>query len=453
MRTAASTVGASKASSSPPAAVAGPATGRTGRPAPASGSAVRTAIGPSSTNGRALPGAAKRRRHAAADRCAGLGRRQADAAGLAGGALGLHEGGVREQRAVLLDEDVVAAGHHHRHAILAGQRAIDAGFAQLGIVEPDPGEGKAVDGVRQDAAALRARVVADHADARPPLRPRPPSCSGSAACPGRLGARVQQVRRHVAEVAMRIVDQHLGGACIESACDCGVGLVASSAAGRARTRGCPARTCCMVEDAGHAFDVGGDQDFHGVPDAGWKKRVGPAGDSRSASARRWWPSRPVTARPARGRAGWPARRCRRRPGTGRRAGARAACARAGIGWSLLQRHGVGGGERQRDVAAAMAEDRAGARQAGAGAQRQPAQLARVERRVGGQQHDDGALLGLGRWGRDAWPAERPRPRATGAAGQRQLRRAGQVRKHQRADRVLTACARRSRGATPCRCRP
>ena len=60
------------------------------------------------------------------------------------------------------------------------------------------------------------------------------------------------------------------------------------------------------------------------------------------------------------------------------------------------RQRVGGGEGQRDVAAAVAEDRAGARQAGAGAQRKAAQLARVERRVGGEQHDDRALLGLGR---------------------------------------------------------
>ena len=62
----------------------------------------------------------------------------------------------------------------------------------------------------------------------------------------------------------------------------------------------------------------------------------------------------------------------------------------------LLRHGIGGRKGQRNIAAAMAEHRTGAGQAGAGAQREPAQLARIERCVGGDQQDDGALFGLGR---------------------------------------------------------
>ena len=72
------------------------------------------------------------------------------------GLLGLDKDSVRKQGAVLVDEDVVAAGHKDRGTVLTRQCAVDAGFTELLRVEEHAGEGKAVDGVGKNAAALRA---------------------------------------------------------------------------------------------------------------------------------------------------------------------------------------------------------------------------------------------------------------------------------------------------------
>ncbi|MCY1200112.1 hypothetical protein D9M72_115370 [compost metagenome] len=198
---------------------------------------------------------------------------------------------MREERLVLGDEHVVAAGHHDRHAVFAGQRAVDSGFAQFLVAQPDAREGKAVDRVREDAAALRARVVAHHAQ-----RVHAFFHAGHHAQVARLalhdtGACIEHIGRHVAKAAVRVVHQHLGGAGVEGAGNRGVGLLRHQHAG-AFVLGVALARLLVVVDARNAFDVGGDQDFHGrvFQARGEREDAG----SSSPSAARWLPSRPVT---------------------------------------------------------------------------------------------------------------------------------------------------------------
>ncbi len=102
----------------------------------------------------------------------------------------------------------------------------------------------------------------------------------------------------------------------------------------------------------------------------------------------------------------PARSPRPRPRTAARGGSRRARATSRTGARGVVRNGGRGGERERDVAAAVAVVRAGAADAGGGARRDAPQLAMVERRVGGEHDDDRALVALRRVARGSRAASR-----------------------------------------------
>ena len=76
-----------------------------------------------------------------------------------------------------------------------------------------------------------------------------------------LGARVELFGDQVAEVAVRVVDEHRFGAGVEGAGDGGVGLLRHQAAGAFVFAVAHARLLGAV-DASDAFDVGRDQEFH-----------------------------------------------------------------------------------------------------------------------------------------------------------------------------------------------
>ena len=101
--------------------------------------------------------------------------------------------------------------------------------------------------------------------------------------------------------------------------------------------------------------------------------------------------------------------------------------------------GVGGRKGERDVAAAVAEDRAGAGEAGAGAYRQAAQLACIERGVGGDDEDDRAFFHrLGQGGRCGFEGLEAfgKRAAERIAAERDLRQAAEVGENEGADGVF-----------------
>lgn len=106
------------------------------------------------------------------------------------------------------------------------------------------------------------------------------------------------------------------------------------------------------------------------------------------------------------------------------------------------RHAPRGGERERDVAAAVAVVGAGARQPGRGATRHTRQLPCIERGIGGEQHDDRtALRAIG--------GHEPglQLRADAPASDRQRLGATLIRKHERAQPVVPPLPRQAaRGA-------
>ena len=177
--------------------------------------------------------------------------------------LGLHPLGAGEQVGGLGDEHVVAGGQDDGHAHFTGQRAVQAGLAQFHAVDEDAREGEAVDGVRQDAAALRARVVADHEDGVAALFQAAHHAQVARLAQHQAGAFVEAVRQQVAETAVRIVDQDLFGAAGDGALHGGVGLGGHPGAG-AFVFAVACAHLFGVEDAGDAFDIGGNQDLHGV---------------------------------------------------------------------------------------------------------------------------------------------------------------------------------------------
>ena len=108
-----------------------------------------------------------------------------------------------------------------------------------------------------------ARVVADHADAvHAQFHARHHTQIARLAL-DRLRARIEQVGQQVAEVAVRVVHVHLGRAAVEGAGDGGIGLVGHPAT-RALVLGVACARLLRVTDAGHAFDIDGDEDFHGL---------------------------------------------------------------------------------------------------------------------------------------------------------------------------------------------
>ena len=77
-----------------------------------------------------------------------------------------------------------------------------------------------------------------------------------------LGAGIEQVWRHIAKTAMRVVDQHLAGASVEGAGDGGVGLVRHQEAG-AFVFGVASANLFGMKNPGNALNIGGNQHFHG----------------------------------------------------------------------------------------------------------------------------------------------------------------------------------------------
>jgi hypothetical protein len=213
------------------------------------------------------------------------------------GALGLHEGRMRKERAVLGDEHIVAAAHHHRARRTRRPARHKSRLRPAPAVEVDAGKGKAVDRVRQDAAPLRARVVADHAD-----RVHAFVDAGHHAQVARLALHTRARASSTSGGMLRKLPcESLTSTSVAPASKAPAMAALASCAISRRARsysGLPGAHLLVVVDAGNAFDVGGDQDFHGNPVkvGEWRGRKGRPGSSRSAL--RWLPSRPVTARGA-----------------------------------------------------------------------------------------------------------------------------------------------------------
>ena len=103
---------------------------------------------------------------------------------------------------MFFDKHIIATCHDDRHAVFAGQRAVDAGFAQFKLVEVHAGKCKAVNGVRQNAATLGARMVADHADCVHPIVHARHHAQVARLAHDGLGTRVQHIGRHIAKAAV-----------------------------------------------------------------------------------------------------------------------------------------------------------------------------------------------------------------------------------------------------------
>ncbi len=114
----------------------------------------------------------------------------------------------------------------------------------------------------------------------------------------------------------------------------------------------------------------------------------------------------------------------------------------GHGFADLLRDGVGSRKGQRDIAAAMTQVRTRACKSCASTCRQPAQLTRVQRGVGGQQHDDGTFIEF-----RSLPVSGSEPDPKRLTEHDQIAQPAKIRQHQRADgvmgtSVLVLCARR-----------
>ena len=160
------------------------------------------------------------------------------------------------------DENIIAAGECYRHAEFGGERSIQPGFAVFDAVDGDARKGKTVDGVGQDARGLGFGVVTEEGHGIHAKIDATHHAEAARLALDSPGARVKLFGDQVAEVAVRVVDEHRVGPGVEGAGNRCVGFLGHQTAGALVLTVAHARLFGVV-DAGNAFNVGRNQELHG----------------------------------------------------------------------------------------------------------------------------------------------------------------------------------------------
>ena len=211
----------------------------------------RASVIPPRAVARHLPNGLARR---LANRLAAGGRRQHVAARVCAGALDDYELRVGKGWPRFPFEHVIAAQQRHARAILVCQRAIQSRFASIRAIHEHACERKAIDRVREHAAALRHGVIADHENERwrilqPRHHAKRTRLAEYHACPC-----IEFVEQQIVEAAMRIVDPHVARPARERTFHGRIRFERHPAA-RLFVFGIAGARLLYVENATNAFDI------------------------------------------------------------------------------------------------------------------------------------------------------------------------------------------------------